>query len=146
MCSNCVPYCCTHRQEYVAPTAPCGLPPAPVYTTRGGGSPCALCAAPCPCIYAPLCGDYMTITFKTGFNLMDQLYHRPHRKGNSQSRARWFDDPKTCVRVAHGQSTCRPTAGMALHEHLQGAERKGLGEEYARIGHRGAQYIIFRHD
>ena len=34
---------------------------------------------------------------------------------------------------------------MALREHLREAERKGHGEESARIGHSGAQYVRFRH-
>ena len=54
-------------------------------------------------------------------------------------------DPGTWVRVAHCQSTCGQTADMALREHLREAERKGFGEESAQIGHRGAQYMRFRH-
>ena len=74
-----------------------------------------------------------------------RLENNCHIKWNSQFRARWFDDPGTWVRVPHCQSTCGPTADMALRKHLREAERKGLGEESARIGHRGAQYLRFRH-
>ena len=34
---------------------------------------------------------------------------------------------------------------MALREHLQAAQSEGLGEESARIGHRGAQNKRFGH-
>ena len=42
-------------------------------------------------------------------------------------------------RVVQCQSSCGPTAEMALREHLQEAEREGLGEESMRIGHRDAK-------
>ena len=34
---------------------------------------------------------------------------------------------------------------MVLREYLREAERKGLGEESTRVGHRGAQKKIFSH-
>ena len=49
------------------------------------------------------------------------------------------------VRVVQCQSSCGPTAEMALREHLREAEREGLGEESTRIDHGGAQNKIFGH-
>ena len=47
------------------------------------------------------------------------------------------------IRVVQCQSSCGELRWMALREHLREAERKGLGEESTRIGHRGAQNKIF---
>ena len=51
-------------------------------------------------------------------------------------------DPGTWVRVAHCQSTCGRSGDIALGGRLREAERKGLGEESARFGYRGAHYYI----
>ena len=42
-----------------------------------------------------------------------------------------------------GWSSCGPNVEMALREHLRQAERKGLGENTARIGNTGAQNMRF---
>ena len=45
--------------------------------------------------------------------------------------------------MTYCQSTCGPTAEMAVEEHLREAEMEGLGEESARYGHRGGNTRYF---
>ena len=134
-------------EMWCTPWALCAAPCPCICAPQWGFPLHPVCAPPCSCIHAPLCGEPCRVT-----SVVEQLVImlNPVLKKviemDSQFRARWFDHSGTLVRNDPFHSTCRPTAAMGRGEHLQQADRKGLGEKTARFGHRGAQYKIYSLD